>query len=56
MPAKTNNTTTQQFNGVNPREIDFVTRFNARFQALMELLAVPKNTGFSKKRKCPIQT
>lgn len=39
MPAKANNTTTQQFS-VNAREIDFVTRFNARFQALSELLGI----------------
>lgn len=42
MPAKNNTTTTRQFSGVNPREIDFVTRFQSRFQALMELIGITR--------------
>lgn len=39
--AKANITTTGQYT-VNPREIDFVTRFNTRFQALLELLGITR--------------
>lgn len=39
--AKQNITTTKQYT-VNPREIDFVTRFATRFQALMEILGITR--------------
>lgn len=41
MPARPNTTTTANFT-VNPREIDFVTRFERNFEALREILGITR--------------
>lgn len=40
MPAKTNSTTTAQFSTINPREIDFVTRFQRNWDHLRTILGI----------------
>lgn len=40
MPAKTNLTTTAQFSTINPREIDFVTRFQRNWDHLRTILGI----------------
>ena len=40
MPAKENLTTTTQFSTINPREIDFVTRFQRNWDHLREIMGI----------------
>ena len=40
MPAKENLTTTTQFSTINPREIDFVTRFQRNWDHLREIMSI----------------
>ena len=42
MPAKTNTTTTAQFTGINPREVDFVTRFQRNWEHLRDIMGISR--------------